>query len=208
MRIRRLLSTPSAVSNQQWFVILLVLLVANIFLSPLLDKAEDRLLDRTTLSTFILLAAIFCLRFGKLGLIAARGLGLLALASGWVTLLTDSPAMGVVSAAFRGVFFAVVMVALIYQVAASRKVTFGVIIGAVDGYLLLGFMGAVAFSLLELYAPGSLQAGAGTLAGSDFIYFSFITMATVGYGDIVPVAPLARSTAVLLAVTDSSTSPS
>jgi small-conductance mechanosensitive channel len=201
MRLSQVFSPPRVVPSQHWFVILLVLLLAYIVLSPLLDGSEYRLLDRATLNSFILLAAIFCLRFGGLGLATARGLGLLALASGWVTLVAHGPAMGIVSAVVRMVFFAVVVTTLIYQIAASRKVTLDVIVGAIDGYLLLGFMGAMAFTVLELHSPGSLRAGVGSLAGTDFIYFSFITMATVGYGDIVPAAPLARSAVVLLAVT-------
>jgi hypothetical protein len=200
MKLSQVFSPPTVVPNRHWFVILLVLLLAYIVLSPLLDTSARRLLDRTTLISFILMAAIFCLHFGGLGLATARGLGLLALASGWVTLVADTPAMGIVSAVVRMAFFAVVVTTLIYQIAASRKVTLDIIVGAIDGYLLLGLMGAMGFTVLELFSPGSLRAGAGTLAGTDFVYFSFITMATVGYGDIVPAAPLARSAVVLLAV--------
>ncbi len=74
--------------------------------------------------------------------------------------------------------------------------------GAVAAYLLLGLTWALAYELVALRAAGAF-AGTG-LGGSgrpDFIYFSFVTLTTVGYGDVTPVHPVARSLAVAEALT-------
>jgi hypothetical protein len=83
------------------------------------------------------------------------------------------------------------------------------IFGAVCGYLLLGIIWSVLFSALETTAPGSFQVPAPRgaeivaprLARSDLVYYSFITLATVGYGDVTPVTPLARTLAWIEAIT-------
>ena len=55
------------------------------------------------------------------------------------------------------------------------------------------------FSLIEFLEPASFQLPPGSVASPDlFIYFSQITIAGVGYGDIIPLTPLARSAAALL----------
>ena len=74
--------------------------------------------------------------------------------------------------------------------------------GAVAAYLLLGLTWALAYELVALLAAGAF-AGTG-LGGSerpDFIYFSFVTLTTVGYGDVTPIHPVARSLAVTEALT-------
>ncbi len=77
--------------------------------------------------------------------------------------------------------------------------------GAVCAYLLCGLMWAAAYTCIEQVFPQafSLSGGAG-LGGnlrSRFIYFSFVTLTTVGYGDILPVHPLARTCVVAEALT-------
>jgi hypothetical protein len=74
--------------------------------------------------------------------------------------------------------------------------------GAVAAYLLLGLAWALAYESVALLATGAFSAASQT--GPDrqrFIYFSFVTLTTVGYGDVTPVHPVARSLAVAEALT-------
>ena len=69
--------------------------------------------------------------------------------------------------------------------------------GAISVYLLLGLLWAMAYGMVALLAPGSFT-GAGIAqdengAAQSFIYFSFVTLTTLGYGDIAPVALGART---------------
>jgi hypothetical protein len=75
---------------------------------------------------------------------------------------------------------------------------------AIDVYLLAGVFFGVFYWFLERTVPGSLAAGGAPVTGElpafSAIYFSFVTLATLGYGDIVPVGDVARGVAILEAV--------
>jgi len=75
----------------------------------------------------------------------------------------------------------------------SHTVTAELILGAVNVYLLIGIGFAFIYGLIELLQPGSFT-GLEELASTPdrvlyFLYFSFITMSTLGYGDISPLTP-------------------
>jgi hypothetical protein len=75
-------------------------------------------------------------------------------------------------------------------------------LGGIAAYPLLGVAWAEAFALLEALRPGSFSGAVGLAEGGrGWFYFSFVTLTTVGYGDILPVHPAARSLAMLEAVT-------
>jgi voltage-gated potassium channel len=94
-------------------------------------------------------------------------------------------------------FFLSVAVWTVWHLVRAERVTASTLLGAVSGYLLLGIAFAMFYATIETVAPGSLNlgvasgAGPGT-AGSAPIYFSFITLTTIGYGDMTPVGELAR----------------
>ena len=94
------------------------------------------------------------------------------------------------------------LVVVLGQTFRQGPVTSHRILGGIAAYLLLGVVWAEAYTLVETLHPGSFS-GAVDVAGGPrvLIYFSFVTLCTVGYGDIVPVHPAARSLAMLEAVT-------
>jgi len=90
-----------------------------------------------------------------------------------------------------------------------RQVIFGTeintnrLVGAICVFLLLGVIWALAYSFLELIAPSSftgIDATKDAASYSSWIYFSFVTLTTLGYGDILPVSATARSLAYLEAI--------
>ncbi len=75
------------------------------------------------------------------------------------------------------------------------------ILAALDGYLLAGLLFGVAFWLVERAVPGSLASPSGRVLDlGGAIYFSFVTIATLGYGDIVPMSEPARGLAIVESV--------
>jgi Ion channel len=108
-------------------------------------------------------------------------------------------------------FLALADVVILRQVLSATRVTNDTISGAVCGYLLLGIIFAFLYGLVGLIYPGSFLID-GKIATvpkdrlfyqhelSTLIYYSFITQATVGYGDIAPLSAPARMVAVIEAV--------
>jgi hypothetical protein len=90
----------------------------------------------------------------------------------------------------------------------SRELTLDSVFGVVCGYLLLGVAWALFYSLADYLDPASFRmsdelsqrASSPSERISVFLYFSFITLATLGYGDITPVAAPTRTMAWLEAV--------
>jgi len=91
----------------------------------------------------------------------------------------------------------------------ARQVSGDTIFGAVCGYLLLGIIWSLLYYAVETASPGSFNMpsprgadmAAGRLQRGDLSYYSFITLATVGYGDVTPSTPLARTLAWMEAIT-------
>jgi len=81
------------------------------------------------------------------------------------------------------------------------QITRGRILVSVSVYFLLGLTWFALYNVIELVQPGSFAQGGTPLTGfshwSTMLYFSLVTLTTLGYGDIVPVKPLARMLATL-----------
>jgi len=89
------------------------------------------------------------------------------------------------------------------QVAIGNDMSANRIIGAICVYLMLGVMWSVAYLVLEYSQPGSfagVNEAAATPWDQDWLYFSFVTITTLGYGDMLPVSTTARSLALSEAV--------
>ena len=108
-----------------------------------------------------------------------------------------------------GSFLSLIAFLLVSISYTLRQVVFGTelntnrLVGAVCVFLLLGVIWALAYSFLELLIPSSftgIEPGAGQGWESDWIYFSFVTLTTLGYGDITPVSATARSLVYMQAI--------
>ena len=83
---------------------------------------------------------------------------------------------------------------LLSGVVRSRRVTGDVLAGALAAYIMAGFAFGVAFGVVEGRLPGAFQAaGGGPVSFPDLVYLSFVTLLTIGFGDLTPVAPPARA---------------
>lgn len=106
------------------------------------------------------------------------------------------------------IFLFIAVGVILRRLLENRKVTVDDILGALCGYLLAGVAFANIYGAIELLSPGAFAINtpiSGLLVNwyereSLFVYYSLSTLTTMGYGDITPVAPAARSTAVVEAV--------
>lgn len=89
------------------------------------------------------------------------------------------------------------------QVAFGTDMSNNRVVGTICVYLLLGVIWALSYSVLELSAPGSFSGFEVNVErgwDSQWLYFSFVTMTNLGYGDLLPVSATARAMAYLQAV--------
>jgi hypothetical protein len=94
------------------------------------------------------------------------------------------------------------LVVVLGQTLRAGPITFHRLQGAVAAYLLLGIIWSHAYALVAHLRPGAFSGPVSPADGPRaFFYFSFLTLTTVGYGDVLPVHPVARSLAMLEAVT-------
>lgn len=100
-------------------------------------------------------------------------------------------------------FLLVAVTFTLRQVAIGTDINANRIAGAVCVYLLLGVIWALSYAIVELRTPGSFEGfAAWTDRGfdSEWLYFSFVTMTTLGYGDLLPISATARALAYMQAV--------
>lgn len=97
-------------------------------------------------------------------------------------------------------FFVLMSIVVLRQVVFTRKVCLELVFSALCGFLLIGYMGFFLFSSIELYAPGAFKglSSETPLILNDLFYYSFISILTVGYGDIVAVSWPARNATILV----------
>jgi hypothetical protein len=87
------------------------------------------------------------------------------------------------------------LLAILNRIAHHERVGFQTVMGGVAAYALIAFvMAAVFHSLQFLTGTSALD---GVVASGDYVYFSFVTLTTVGYGDITPSTELAKRLAVV-----------
>lgn len=102
-------------------------------------------------------------------------------------------------------FLAYTLVMLLRAVLHAETVTRDTIYGAVSVYLLIAFVWGAAYLLLETLHPGALAMNTARhpnhqIDWSDCMFYSFVTLTSLGYGDMLPVIPQSRSLSILEAV--------
>jgi len=115
----------------------------------------------------------------------------------------DSIYIDLVKLSFIVVFFVFVVAFLIGFISKSKSVDINVLITSINIYLLAGIIGAsLCLGFYQLYPDAyNFPAYIEHPVFAHFLYYSFITMSTVGYGDITPRIPETQTLAYLLSVT-------
>lgn len=158
------------------------------------------------IAAIVLLAATYAVSRRQSFFIFALSLSIFSIAmTFW---LAASPSYWLVVVAHGSLVVVIVFfaAAILSYVLGSGKVTWDKIYGAICAYLLLGYAWTFAYSVIEELQPGSFGSPTSPIP-HDLVdrvmqlrYFSFVTLATVGYGDIVPHTPAARTLALLEAI--------
>ena len=101
-------------------------------------------------------------------------------------------------------FYVIITFEIIKQVWRISEVSKDLIMGVISGYISLGLVGFFIFMAIEISHPGSFDSAllTDTLTinekADSLLYFSYITLMTIGYGEVIPVATAAQKASILL----------
>jgi len=195
----------AAVTHRKFSVLLTSLLLV-LLLNPFFgETVVGRIISNASVSA-VALSAIYAVSGRKRVFTVALLLLLAILAARWSGHFLQNNALTLMADGLAIPFLVVTAGIVLSYVMRGEEVTADKISGAVCVYLLIGVTWGLLFSAIERLQPGSFQPGSAVDATSTgerlplFVYFSFVTLTTVGYGDVLPLSPLARSLAVVEAV--------
>lgn len=200
---------PHSISWRTWyqrrrFAVLLILQVALLAGPPILFGFGLATIWFDAVVTALLLTAILSLGVGRFQRLFALVLGiptLLLMASGYAIPGVAGPNLIVAGHICLAIFLFGSAALIVNSLFDVDELTSDSILGAICGYLLLGVGWAVLFALIESRHPGSFDFGPAfdrrqQLAGfmpDVFTYYSFATLTTLGYGDVLAISSLART---------------
>jgi len=182
-------------------LLLLLSLLLIILTGPELDHGKIRqLLLAALMFVPVVLASV---RLSEIkgwvwpSILLALGSLVFSIASG----ISRTPALQATKWVFLAAFFAVSVVGLFSHLRNPSAVTEEHLYTAVNIYLLLGMTWFALYSTFDTLRPGSILHAKGNGGDSELLYFSLVTLATIGYGDVVPVHPEVRILAALEGIT-------
>lgn len=184
--------------------LLLLILMLMILASPFVSQDPGMSwLTSIILMTVVLVAAYTVSRRGK-DFIVILFLGVPALLSQAAEFAVDNFWLETLRYSATALFLFWVCLLLLRVIALRiRVVTLELIVASVNVYLMLGIGFALVFALAEHLQPGSFVGLESFPVTPDqvpaFLYYSFVTMSTLGYGDISPVKPHAMTASYVLA---------
>jgi Ion channel len=180
---------------------LVLLLVA----SPFLREFRAGQIYEAVLYTLVLCTGLIASGSSRKTHAVVYALVSLALAAMWMNQIWPQKIMAVMSDLLGMAFLALVIVSLLGFILRSTRVEVNVLCAGISVYLILGLLWGLAYSLVAQIIPNAFAftppGPAVSMSGFTAMYFSFSTLATLGYGDIAPTANVARMLAMLEAMT-------
>jgi hypothetical protein len=176
------------------FLFLLISILLLLILNPFFHGFPGIRILLGIYISLVLLAGIYAVSQKRYLFTIALFISLPAFVARWSTLFVQSPSVVLVGNGFMTLFCAYLIIILLSYLFREDEVTTDLIMAALCVYFFLGLMWAYVFSVLEGLQPGSFRLGQVQTADvSNFVYYSFVTQTTLGYGDITPATPPARS---------------
>ncbi len=116
----------------------------------------------------------------------------------WLSFFLDMKLIMLSSYILSIIFFSITMVLLVLRLAGAKEITAVEFLEGINLYLLMGITGSLLFSIIYLHVPDAFSSANPLKTPYDLIYFSFVTLTSLGYGDIVPITHGAKSMAIFL----------
>jgi len=170
---------------------------------------EPLLYDRTRIKflidiffTVILFTSIYAVSEKRGTTLVAILLALPKLGTTWANNFVPHPLLYFLDSLFGIIFIGYIIILILRHIFRQEDVSSETIYGAIVVYILLGLMWVFLYNITEILYPGSFSVAAVLDAESKKVlyFFSFVTLTTLGYGDITPVSAPARSLAMVEAI--------
>ena len=189
-------------------LILLFCLTVFIFTPPFIESVEINKLFFDILISMLIVTGITSLKFRKEKFLRLSYFGLFTFTLIWINYFINSGETKFVTFVVLILFLIYITYSMIYNVARNEKITPVLVLNAINSYLLMGIIGSFLFILSNVGYEFMFNISNGIVNFGhtnnptyfDYIYFSFITLTTVGYGDATPAVPLTRSLAMLVSL--------
>jgi hypothetical protein len=185
---------------------LLVALILLFAVTPFVEELPNGDLVESFLVTLVMIASLVAVNRDPRVLLTAALLFVPAIASKWLNHIFPNHISSLYFPAFGIAFFGFTICQILRFILRTERVDVGVLSAGIVVYLMLGLLWSLIYLLLAQLTPGSFSfaaadSSASRMDGFNAFYFSFGTLTTVGFGDITPVSKLARTLAVMEAVT-------
>ena len=190
--------------GQDSYILLFLLLIINYLSLSLIDSTRwGGLLHIVPIAMSVLLGLHTSGAHRRTMQIAAAVL-FVALLAAIAQAINDNRQVGATAFFLVAILLAITGLAILGRILRHRHVSIETMFGAVDVYILIGLFFSSLFIGIALASSshhlGSFLAQPGNHNSSDYVYFSFVTLTTVGFGDLTPYTDLARSVTVLEAL--------
>jgi hypothetical protein len=185
------------------FLYLIILIFLMLLAVPILSGFVGVRLFLDIFMTAILISTIYAVSEGKHVSLIALLLALPMIVSMWTGFVLQESRVILVGNIFGVLFFAFTISRILVFIFREEEVNLNLIFAAAVVYLLMAIMWSYVHLSLERIVPGaySIPADKGVHGQFLFVYYSFVTISTLGYGDITPLSSLARSLSIIEAVT-------
>ncbi len=179
------------------FVFLLSGLLIVILVGPLLHTVTALRMDTVTSSSFVvmLLLGVWSIKGSRRALWLGVFFAVAGIISNMMAIKTGEEEYRILGLATLFLFLLQTIVLAARAVLAEKINRRNGILGAICVYLLLGVLWSLLYGLIDIISPGSFNGINENLAAgqyNDMLYFSFVTLTTLGYGDILPASELAK----------------
>jgi len=188
-------------------VILLTSLVTLIILFPLVTVEESLIL--LILLAIVVYSGIFSLEFREKRRNYLLFVGTLTVGAGAFDFIWHHDFMKLIFNISFLIFNLTITLFILGHIARKKKVTLHLVISTINGYMMLGLLSSILLFITEIihrimYTDGTVGIrfpGIESPDFHDFVYFGFVTLTTLGYGDVTPVSSLAKSATILISMT-------
>ncbi len=187
---------PQRSTRVLWLMISCVVFIA------LLPLGGERPLLADVLEIFVIVSAVSVCASTRRALAIACALGFPAAILSWLTTPGIMSPLNVASLIFGAALWVYVVALMLLRILRTRTVTLETLYLAVSSYMLLGFLWTAGYIGADLIGGGAfnIPAGSADPVWVNLYYYSFVTLSTLGYGDITPISGAARSMAILEAI--------